>query len=354
MHPPVRVVSVAYSKAEELRRVLHAEGVIDRTHRITKQSGRVLIPLRQDPSVDLAGYGGSLLDVADLDPRSEPRDPAEVLRERLASLGVPRDAAPRKWERIGDVIVLRLPAAARAHETEIARAFAEVLRAETVVEDLSGIHGILRTPAVRVLRGSRTETVHVEGGVRYKIDVAQVMFSSGNTAERLSVAALVHPGDAVVDLFAGIGYFALPIAIRAKAAVVHACELNPVSFRYLVDNVRLNHVTNLTPHLGDCREVAPRGIADVVILGHFSAREHLDVAFECLRGAGTVVFHDLVPREQFPGEPVRVLSEAARARWYDVESTRARIVKSYAPGIVHAVVEARVRRRPKGISGGRP
>ena len=354
MHPPVRVVSVPYPKAEVLRKLLHAEGVIDRTHRITKQAGRVLIPLKRDPVVDLPTYGASLVDVGDLEPRPEPRDPVEALRERLASLGVPWDAAPKKWERIGDVVVLRIPAAGRDHETEIARAFAEVLRAETVVEDVSGIHGVLRTPAVRVLRGSRTETVHVEGGVRYRLDVAQVMYSSGNLAERLSAAELVRPGDVVVDLFAGIGYFALPIAVHSTGAAVHACELNPVSFRYLVDNIRLNRVTNLTPYLGDCQEVAPRGIADVVILGHFSARDYLDVAFECLRGAGTVVFHDLVPREQFPGEPVRLLSEAARAHWYDIESTRTRIVKSYAPGIMHAVVEARVRRRPKGISGGRP
>ncbi len=353
MRATVRIVSVPSARAEELRRVLQADGLIDRTHRMTKHAGRVLMPLTGEPVADLSEYGAVLLETEDLESRPSPRNPVEQLRQRLGELQVPWDAVPKKWERIGDVVVLRIPPAGRVDEMKIARAFAEVLHAGTVLEDLSGVHGILRAPSMRVLYGSRTETVHLEGGVRYKLDVTQVMFSSGNLPERVSVARLVRPGDVVVDLFAGIGYFSLPIAVHSKAAEVHACELNPVSFRYLMENLRLNRVTNVVPHLGDCRSVAPRGVADVVLMGHFSAREHLDVAFECLRGAGIVVYHELTPREQFPGEPVRRVMEAARTRWYDIESARTRIVKSYAPGIVHAIVEARVRRRPKGISGSR-
>ncbi|MFA5897006.1 MAG: class I SAM-dependent methyltransferase family protein [Thermoplasmata archaeon] len=346
----MRIVSVPFARAEALRRELHAQGVIDRSVRMTKREGHVLIPLKGEPAVDLQAFGATIRDVSPLEPRPRKRDPLEELRQRLEAVGVPWDAAPKKWERIGEVLVLRIAEAGRPYEGKIARAFADVLRAETVVEDVSGIRGVFRTPEVRVLLGSRTETVHVEGGVRYKLDVARVMFSSGNLAERVSLAKLVRPGDVVVDLFAGIGYFTLPIAVRSRARTIHACELNPVSFQYLLENLRLNRVTNVEPHLGDCRMVAPRGVADVVLMGHFSARDYLDVAFECLRGTGTVIYHELCPKEQFPGEPVRRFSAAARSRWYDVESARTRIVKSYAPGIVHAVVESRVRRRPKELS----
>ncbi len=265
----------------------------------------------------------------------------------LERQGVPPGAVPAHWERIGDVVVVRLTEAGRPFASRIAQALAQTLNAQAVVEDVSGIHGRLRTPEVRILWGTETRTVHREGGILYSLDVAMVMFASGNVAERVRASELAGPGEVVVDLFAGIGYFTLPIAVRSAVATVYACELNPVAFGYLEENVRLNRATNVVPRLGDCRATAPSNVADLVLLGHFDAPRYLDVAFRCLKGRGTIVAHELCPKERFPDDPVAHLSEAARAAWYEVTGTRSRIVKSYAPGVVHAVVEARVQRRPR-------
>ncbi len=343
----MRVVVVPAAQAESLRRELHARGAVDRTVRMAKREAHVLIPVATDPKMDLAHYGARLEDRNDLEPRARPRDVRADLRDRLARYGVPEGLAPSKWERFGDVIVLRLSEPAREYREAIGTAFAEVLDARTVVEDVSGIHGVLRTPQVDILWGRGMEVDHKEGGVLYRFDVAKIMFSSGNLPERTSVASRIRPGDVVVDLFAGIGYFTLPIAVHARPERVYACELNPVAFHYLEENLRLNRAPNVVPRFGDCRKTAPRGVADVVLMGHFSAREYLDVAFDCLRGTGLLVYHELVSKEQFPQTPLSHLTDAARDRWYDVESAHSRILKSYAPGIVHAVVEARVRRRPR-------
>jgi tRNA wybutosine-synthesizing protein 2 len=344
----VDVVRVPAREAERLRLELQALGLVDRRLKMTKRGDAVLIPILRKPPVDLGAFGARIESVEGLESRPPPRDPVTVLRERFASAGIPLEFGPARWERIGDVLVLRFGKAATAHREKIAQIYAEVLGARTVVEDVSGIHGVLRTPEVRVLWGGGTETVHIEGSVGYKLDVARVMFSSGNLAERMGVVRLIRSGDVVVDLFAGIGYFTLPIAVHARPEAVYACELNPIAFQYLLENLRLNRVANVIPRLGDCRATAPRDVADVVLLGHFDARAYLDVAFATLRGTGLVVYHELAARERFPEDPLRHLSDAARTQWYDVESARARIVKSYAPGIVHAVVEARVLRRPKG------
>jgi tRNA wybutosine-synthesizing protein 2 len=341
------VVVVPAAKAEDLRIELHAGRLIDRGFRITKRGPDVVIPVISCPPIDLSAFGAHLEPAAELPPRPPARNPQEMLRRRLVSAGISPDLAPSKWERIGDVVVVRLLEAARAHAETIASALGEVLRCRTVVEDRSGIHGALRTPDVRVLWGDGTETVHLEGGVRYKLDVAKVMFASGNLAERTSIARKVRDEAVVVDLFAGIGYFVLPIAVHARPAAVYACELNHEAFAYLEENVRLNRVERVIPLLGDCRVTAPHGVADVVLMGHFSATEYLDIAFHALRGAGLVVYHELCPRELFPNVPLERFSEAARESWYDVESAHARIVKSFAPGIVHVVLEARVRQRPR-------
>lgn len=343
----MRAVLVPAPLAEGLRRALHRLGLIDRNVHIEKRDGGVLIPVTGDPPFDLAAHGACLVELERPTPRPTPRDPQGEWQDRLRRYGVPMGMAPLKWEMLGDVVVVRLPEAAREYGAAIGAAFAETLGARTVVEDLSGIHGVLRTPKVRILWGRGMEVIHVEGGVRYMFDVATIMFSSGNLPERTSIASKIADGAVVVDLFAGIGYFTIPIAVHARPACVYACELNPVAFHYLLENIRLNRAANVVPLPGDCRKTAPRGAADVVLMGHFSAPDYLDVAFDSLRGAGLLVYHELCPREQFPDFPIAHLTEGARGRWYDVESVHSRILKSYAPGIVHAVLEARVRRRPR-------
>ncbi len=344
----MRAVAVPTRFAEDLRRELHRLGLVDRRVKMAKRGDVVLIPVTTAPSVNLATWDAHLEERGDLLPRPSTRNPREELRERLRRYRVPLELAPTKWERFEDVVVVRLSEAAGEYREAIGTAFAEILGARCVVEDRSGIHGVLRTPDVHVIWGRGMEVIHREGGVRFMFDVAKIMFSSGNLPERVSVAAKIPNGSVVVDLFAGIGYFVIPIAVHGHAEVIFACELNPVAHHYLVENIRLNHAGNVVPLLGDCRDTAPKGVADVVLMGHFDAARYLDVAFGCLRGKGLIVYHELCPKERFPEEPMAHVTEAAATQWYDVESVTSRVVKSYAPGIVHSVVEARVLRRPKG------
>ena len=339
----MRVLAVRPEQAANILGKLRTQGLVDPSVKITKRGHEVLISVLREPSFSLSDFAARWETEARLAPRASLRDPQRVLRERLQSSGIPLDLAPRRWKRVGDIVVLRLRPAAQEYAKEIGRIYGWVLKAQTVLEDRSGIHGPLRTPDVRVLWGDGTETVHVEAGVRYALDVAQVMFSAGNTEERSAIAGRIRPGAVVADLFAGIGYFTLPIAARGRAERIYACELNPTSYAYLVRNLRLNRVTNVVPLQGDCRLVMPHGVADWVILGHFDAREYLDVAFRVLRGRGTIVYHELGPKEQFPEAMTRRLASAARAHWMQVASIRTRIVKSYAPGIVHAAADVEVR-----------
>ncbi len=343
-----KVIEVPKEHAEAVRRELHHQDLVDRSRKITKRGDSVLIPVRSPPSTDLARFEARVVYDVQVPTRLTPRSPREILRAELEKSAVPASAAPTRWERVGDIVRFRIPPGGKRYEKTIAEIYGRVLRARTVVEDVSGIHGPLRTPEVRVLWGNGTETVHTEGGVQYALDVAQVMFSTGNLAERTGIANRVRPGDVVVDLFAGIGYFSVPIAVRSRPEAVYACEVNPVSFHYLRKNIRLNRADRIVPLFGNCRDVAPVGTADWVLMGHFDARDFLDVAFRCLRGTGTIVYHELCPNEQFPDALIRRISTAARASWTRVIATRTRIVKSYAPGIVHAVAESKVEPQMRG------
>ena len=336
------VLAVARERAEDLLQELMALQLVDETRKITKSGREILIPVVGEPPIPLARHGARWKTDERLPSRSPARNPRDRLDERLRAAGIPLAIAPRRWKRLGDVVILRILPGAQAHARAMAEIYGSVLGARTVVQDISGIHGPLRLPDFEVLWGDGTETVYLEGRVRYAFDVARVMLSPGNIKERLAITNRVRPGAVVADLFAGIGYFTLPLALRSHPEIVYACELNPISFQYLVRNIRLNRATNVVPLLGDCRDVMPRGVADWVIMGHFDAREYLDVAFAVLRTRGTIVYHELCPKEQFPDALARRLAAATRANWRNVTQMYTRIVKSYAPGIVHAVAEFEV------------
>ena len=220
---------------------------------------------------------------------------------------------PRKWELLGDVLVIRLPLELMPFKADIAETYAEVLHARTVCLETGGISGLHRTPQVEVIFGDGTETVHKENGILYKLDVTKVMFSSGNMDEKKRMATLDCRGETIVDMFAGIGYFSLPLAVHAMAERVVACEINPVAFGYLVENIGLNDVVDVVqPFLGDNRDLPGKHWADRVLMGYVGITEQfLPKAFELVKSGGVIHYHEVCPIDEFPERPLRRIAEAA-------------------------------------------
>jgi tRNA wybutosine-synthesizing protein 2 len=284
--------------------------------------------------------------------RKRPASPPERIDARCrAELEAPWDDLARKgWERVGDVIVLQfLPKTSLQLRKRAAAIAAQELGARCAVEDRGGIGGKLRTPKVRVLWGKGTRTVHLENGLRFAIDVAAVMLASGNQAERARAGALDCRGETVVDLFAGIGYFTVPLAARAGAKRVFACEKNPESFALLEENLRLNRIEDrVTPLLGDCRLRAPQGVADRVFLGYLHGTEaYLPTAVRALKREGGVLHYHEAYRQETKFRDAYAALSAACGPGFDLVILDAREVKSFAPGIDHVAVDARLVPRVK-------
>jgi tRNA wybutosine-synthesizing protein 2 len=207
---------------------------------------------------------------------------------------------------------------------------------------LGHISGPQRKPDVELLWGEGTETIHKENRCLFKMDVSQVMWSKGNTAERIRLAKMVGEDEIVVDLFAGIGYFSIPIAVHSRPAKVYAVEINPVSHHYLRENIILNQVVDIVePVLGNCRDVAPQKVADRVLMGYIgNTHEYLDVAMNTLRDGGVIHYHESVPGKLKFTRPVHRIKAAAGDR--EVEILNQRIIKKYSPGVYHVVIDARI------------
>lgn len=240
-----------------------------------------------------------------------------------------------KGKVIGDILVLK-------RDVENPEAYLDLPGVNRVVK-LGRIKGLKREPQIDVLMGEGTETVHKENHCLFKLDVAQIMWSKGNTTERKRISELVNEGETVVDLFAGIGYFSIPIAVHSPVEKIYSIEINPTAYHYLVENTELNNVKDIIePIQGDCTELAPEGVADRVLMGYIgNTHNYLDVALLSLKDEGGVIhYHESVPDKIKFIRPVDRIKKAAEG--HDVEILNKRIIKTYSPGVYHVVVDARI------------
>ena len=331
---------VPCERAESVRVRLRTEGLVDAHRRTVVEGNWVVFPLRARPN----GHGHGELVMAELPERFPAGTSIAAIRESTNIPAVLRTEIPGRWKRLGDIVVVRIPSALWDYRSELGRAFGEVLHAHAVLAEVGGVRGPWREPHVVRIWGRSSETVHTENGVRFKFDPDRIMFSSGNLRERIRMGALPRPGETVVDLFAGIGYFAIPMAVHSRAKRIVACEINPVAFEYLRENCRLNRAASVEPRLGDCRAIAPRGVADRVVMGYLEAAMFLPVGLAALRAhGGWVHYHEAAP-DATPDAPRDRLEAAARAAGFRVMEAASRRLKSLGPRVGHWVVDARVAR----------
>jgi tRNA wybutosine-synthesizing protein 2 len=239
-----------------------------------------------------------------------------------------------KWKKIGRILVLD-------YYPEDLNFFLDKFDVDSIIK-INAIHGQMREPEIELLYGETTETIHKENGCLYNLDLSKVMWSKGNTNERVRIAKLVNEGEIVLDMFAGIGYFSLPIAIHSRAKKIIAIEINLNSFKYLKKNIILNKVQGkVDPILGDSNEIAKNQPVDRVIMGYVKTTHHyLNSAILALNDGGILHYHETVPDKLINSRPMnRIKKEAKNKR---VELLNLKVIKKYAPGVSHVVLDVKI------------
>ena len=343
-----QVFKVASKSAQSTRLELDARGLVDRGKKIIEKDGFVLIPLTSPPPNQmLEEFSAELLEL-ELPPRSIQTSPIEEIRQRareiLPEIGL--STLPDKWEKLGAALCMKFQDRMTPEEkSALAEIYSDVLGAKVVVE-YGDIGGVFREPETNILWGDEKEVVatHLENGIKYRLDVTKLMFSSGNIDERIRMATLKVEGEVVVDMFAGIGYFTLPMAKYGSPKRILAYELNPLAHRYLLENISLNGVEEVVEaHNQDNRE-CPEDAADRVLMGYVgTTHEFLPKAVRILKkDGGWLHYHETCPVEEIPHRSLERIASAAREREWGVLEIRTHIIKSYAPGIGHLVVDAKL------------
>lgn len=323
----VPCVRAPREEGEAVRRRLADADLIDHEHEITVEDGEIYIPIT--------------------DPAAVPDDLTVVERDAPVREGqeMPADilGAEPTYERLGGIVILDEDDPGRAREIADA-VLASDLPAETVINRASKVKGETRVRDWEVLAGDDTETIHREYGFEYLLDVTEVYFSPRLATERHRVVSQVQPGEQAVDMFAGVGPFAIPFA--AAGAEVVAVDINERAIEYLRDNARRNGVEEkITAICGDAREVATEypDWADRIVMNlPHSADEFLDAAVQFAGPECTIHYYDIQHEGDPFGPGIAAIEAAAESEGYEVDVQTERVVRSYAPHELNVCLDVRL------------
>ena len=206
----------------------------------------------------------------------------------------------------------------------------------TVVFARGEVSGEYRTRDFTVLAGRPTTRTEItEHGHRFAVDLTGAYFSARLSTERQRVLAQVQKGETILDMFTGVGPFAITLAARADLVV--ACDLNPQAIGLMLENIAQNRIKNVLPMLADARRlggILPWKFDRIVMNLPLAGTEFLPEAFLLCQPRGTIHFYSLVSAEEEHAALIRKLGGTVLAE---------RVVRSYSPGQWHAVYDVRVR-----------
>ncbi len=217
------------------------------------------------------------------------------LKKALADKLKPKELKKlyNSYDITGDIAILRVPESLTGYTELIAKTVMQTHReVKSVWQQTSSVSGDFRLRNLQFVLGKKsTQTRYKEYGCVYKTDLQITYFSPRLSFERLRITKLVKKEETVVNMFAGVGCYSIAIAKHSKPKTVYSIDVNPLAFKYLVENVHLNKVEKTVVALqGDAKTVIQnklQNVADRVLMPLPElAYQYLDWAILALKPEG--------------------------------------------------------------------
>ena len=216
---------------ESIRKLLLSLEQLDSEYKIISEDMMLYFPIRSKLTQDQLSILSASSITIDTGIRTfekisqVPRTLSDALEGELS----PEDIAllPRAYDLIGDIAVLEIPDELSPYSKLIGETFHKIhTNLKTVLAKSGAVSGTTRVREYIHLAGeNKTKTIHTEYGCRLVVDVAKAYFSPRLLEEHNRIAQLVQPGQTVLDMFCGVGPFAIHIA-RQKEVKVIAIDIN--------------------------------------------------------------------------------------------------------------------------------
>lgn len=254
----------------------------------------------------------------------------------------------RGYDLLGNIAIIEEESRAkeRARARELLATHRQV---STVLAKAGAVTGIYRIRKVRYVAGERNYTAdYRENNCLFRFDVRKTFFSNRLSFERTRILGLVKPMERVMVLFAGVGPFAIEIAKSHPKTTVRCIELNRNAYNYLLDNVRLNKVHNVTAQCGSVKRLSGdnEGFADRVVMPMpKTSLSFLDDALRVSKKKSVVHIYTFGPAESVVGDTKMAIREHAKRNGYKVRFLLDRVVRPYSARETEIVLDYAIIRK---------
>jgi len=336
-------LKVPKQKANDIRKILLKQSIINLDFKIKQENGFVIIPLNENLDSNLLKkLCLDLENIVNCEFEGQKRVPKSLkhyLKNKIDEKKI--EDIRESFDIIGEIVILEIPEDLEDDKYKIGEAALKFTKRQAVFRKNSEIKGVRRTRELEHLAGSNiSETTHQEYGARFLMDVKNVYFSPRLATERYRILNLVKDGETIIDMFAGVGPFSIVIA-RSKDVKIYAIDINPYAYDYLKKNIELNKVPEkIIPVLGDASEylkLSKLQVDRIIMNLPGIAYKYLDTAVDSLKIGGILHYYEFA--SDFEGALKRI-KKAAYPR--KVEILNKRKVKSKSPGKWHIGVDVQI------------
>ena len=322
-------VKVKRSQAEIVRKELAKEGCIDGGREVLHVSGHVIFPITDAYSGKHAVTEHDFLLREHNHPTGSYLDRLDLPKEVMETL-------PRSFDMVGDIAILKLADEHEPYFDQIGKAVMDSNKnLSTILRD-KGVKGEWRVRDLELIGGdSETETMHKEYGCVFQVDVTKVYYSPRLATERWRVVNQVQPDEIVVDMFAGVGPFAIMISKHKSPRTVWAFDINPDAVQYLRRNIEINKTTDVKEKLGDAKAlIGLIGECDRIIMNlPHDSWEYLQSALEVIVPGGSIHYYDIIERDQLDERMRNIKKLKVNGKHLEIRALRE--VRTYSPTMAH-------------------
>ncbi len=299
--------------AEKVKKYIVKKSILHHGFLPVREMGYIYFPLTKRTKIP----GAEVVDTKfSLPGKNRPNSMKDLLKDKLTKKKL--SLLPRAQEIVGRIMVLEVPKELHSKERIIAEAYLQFNRnVDTVVKKEEMHSGIYRLRKVKILAGKRSkQTVHLENGVRIKLNLEGTYFSARSGNERLRIAKLVKPGEDVLVMFSGAAPYPLVIARNSRAGRIYGIELNRVAHGYAEENVDLNRLSSrIVLKLGDVRQILPkmrRRFDRIVMPLPKTGEEFLDVALPKAKKGAVIHLYSFLDEKEIGGHARKIISLCKR------------------------------------------
>ncbi len=211
-----------------------------------------------------------------------------------------------KYDQIGEIGVLKLD----PDNTSLAfrRRVGELLlsmstKVKAVVNKIHNVKGVERIYPIEYLAGEKiTQSWHLEYGIFINFDIKTTYFNPRLAEEHNRVAMSGSPGEKILDLFCGVGPFALHCAKRFSCEII-ALDINPYAIYALKRSIIRNKLNGrIFPIIGEFPYIfQSKKYFDRIIMNlPQKSIDFLPYAIQLIKKKGIITLYQFIPKSECP------------------------------------------------------